>query len=750
MKLKYIILGLCALIGFSCTDQAFVEKYSSDTEYVKVSANIFNGSRVCFEESDSLTFPYFEIGDSITLNTTLQGSRNYVADHELEDGWMVFNLVQGEWLKNTEGEIVYSTYPATHIQDGVATLPATNIWKNENKASFMYATSSINNAEVKFQFNHPYSYLKFTLAMTSDVLSSITTSDGDKTIHRLWVESASGSLSVVKGTFDFENQSMNISESSKSVEIILEEGYQPEDSLVERTVYIPILPQEANVEMSIYALHDTENGCDTLFKSKKQTPSTGFLAGNVYRTYIRGSVVPKLEAISCNEVTSTSVSVTSSIIDSGSSSVSEIGFCYSVDNQEPNKETDKFIDLSDQKDNESFGTVIEGLEVDTTYYIRAYAVNADGVGYSDVFNYTPLDNSVDDPIDNPGIYSLEDWREFCVAKNSGVSDLSKWKDTNGIINLYADLDFSEVNILSQNADYFQEYVLFNSIDEDEILDGNDHVITGFSYSMADFNVYLIRENLGTIKNLHLGEGQISGGVFASYDVAAFCLENSGTIMDCSSKVMVYSYLSKAASFCTNNKGTILRCINRGDIISGYEYESDYGSAAGIALGGTVIDCQNYGIVSGKQASGIGGANVSNSINYGTIGEIYENTDYGISFNAVADDAAGVSITGTVNNSVNEGNVTSSNRGGGIVAYLDNEDVVSNSTNNGAIVSNGYCGGIIGVILKTSVFYVAGNVNTNGGTVNGISGDDTNAIGGDERNGVPSIDGLPTGKWYYNN
>lgn len=424
MKLKYIILGLCALIGFSCTDQAFVEKYSSDTEYVKVSANIFNGSRVCFEESDSLTFPYFEIGDSITLNTTLQGNRNYVADHELEDGWMVFNLVQGEWLKNTEGEIVYSTYPATHIQDGVATLPATNIWKNENKASFMYATSSINNAEVKFQFNHPYSYLKFTLAMTSDVLSSITTSDGDKTIHRLWVESASGSLGVVKGTFDFENQSMNISESSKSVEVILEEGYQPEDSLVERTVYIPILPQEANVEMSIYALHDTENGCDTLFKSKKQTPSTGFLAGNVYRTNIRGSIVPKLEAISCNEVTSTSVSVTSSIIDSGSSSVSEIGFCYSVDNQEPNKETDKFIDLSNQKDNESFGTVIEGLEVDTTYYIRAYAVNEAGISYSEVFMFTTLasDDSQTENDENTILsYLIGSWsRETAMGTHSLV------------------------------------------------------------------------------------------------------------------------------------------------------------------------------------------------------------------------------------------------------------------------------------------------------------------------------------------
>lgn len=741
MKLKYIALVLCSIIGISCTDQEIINKLPSNMEYVKVSAKIADRSRVVFEESDSLTFPDFEIDDTITVNSIEQGSRDYVALFKEEDGWTNFYLTQGERLKNTEGETVFATYPATQIEDGVAILPATNVWKHENKAPFMQAISSISNAMIKFQFYHPFSYLKFTL------FPEVLNDHGDKTIHRLWVESASDSLGVIKGTFDLKNQSMNITESSRSVELILEEEYQLLDTLAERVVYVPILPQAANVEMSIYALHDTETGCDTLYSIKKATPSTGFLAGNVYRMSIRGNAVPRLETISFKDATSTSISVTSYVRDNGSSSISEIGFCYSSENQTPNKETDKCIDLTDQIDNESFSTVIDGLEAGTTYYIRAYAVNAQGIGYSDVFNYTP--------VNNPGIYSLADWRDFCVAKNSGSSDLSKWKDADGTINLYTDLDFTEIavlgdNILSQDPDYSCPRYILHKIDENEILNGNDHIISGFTHEMSDFSVCLIYENSGTVKNLHIDEGKIAGGAFV-YDVATFCLENSGTIMDCTSKVIVYSMYGKSAGICANNTGTIQRCINWGDVISGHEYESDYGCAAGIALGGTVIDCQNYGQISGKQTSGIGGANVSNSINYGIIGEIYENSslDYYFGEN-VSNDAAGISVTGTVNDCTNEGNVTSANRSGGIVAFLDNEDEVNNNTNNGAIIGDGYCGGIIGVILKTSVFYVPGNVNTNGGTVNGISGDETNAIGSDERNGNPSIDGLPTGKWYYNN
>lgn len=280
---------MLTLLVVSCTDQELVEK-DIDQDYVKIKIDFARSSRAYFSELDSLTHVEREIGDTTTINTKLQGSRNYVIHSYSEEelSWKSI-LVEGEHLKNTEGETAYATYPASFIQDGVATLPATNIWRKENRPAFTHATGTISNGEVVLLLKHPFSYLKFTLAMVPEALSSVTTSDGDKTIHRVLVESASGSLGVVKGSFDFENQSMNITEPSKSVEVILEEGYQPGDSLVERAIYIPILPQEANVEMSIYALHDTETGCDTLFSTKKQTPSTGFLAGNVYKLGIRGN-----------------------------------------------------------------------------------------------------------------------------------------------------------------------------------------------------------------------------------------------------------------------------------------------------------------------------------------------------------------------------------------------------------------------------------------------------------------------------
>ena len=287
MNWKYIIWGMVTLLIASCTDKDFIEK-NLEEEYVTVRASIAK-SRACYEDGyNGWTYVQMEIGDSITVNTKLQGSHDYVA-YKQEDNYTTFYLARGEYLKNTEGETVYSSYPATTINEGVATLPATNRWKESNCAPFMYAISTINDGMIDLLYNHPYSILKLTLSMVPESLSSVNTSDGDKTIHRLWVESSSGSLGVVEGSFDFESQQMNVTEASNSVEVILDEAYQPQDSLVEKAVYVPILPQEAEVEMSIYALHDTKSGCDTLYSLKKKTPSTGFLAGNVYRLGIYGN-----------------------------------------------------------------------------------------------------------------------------------------------------------------------------------------------------------------------------------------------------------------------------------------------------------------------------------------------------------------------------------------------------------------------------------------------------------------------------
>ena len=98
--------------------------------------------------------------------------------------------------------------------------------------------------------------------------------------------------------------------------------------------------------------------------------------------------VPYLSNVTCVDSTTTSITVKSHIIDAGTSAVTKIGFCYSSENSEPTT-NHKVIDLTEQIEEQEFTTTIGDLVVETTYYIRAFAENEEGIGYSDVLTYTP-------------------------------------------------------------------------------------------------------------------------------------------------------------------------------------------------------------------------------------------------------------------------------------------------------------------------------------------------------------------------
>jgi hypothetical protein len=71
--------------------------------------------------------------------------------------------------------------------------------------------------------------------------------------------------------------------------------------------------------------------------------------------------------------------------------VTENGFCYSTTNQTP---TTADIFVTDTV-SVAWQTKLTGLAPNTTYYIRAYAVNDTGTGYSSVFTFTtPANNAV--------------------------------------------------------------------------------------------------------------------------------------------------------------------------------------------------------------------------------------------------------------------------------------------------------------------------------------------------------------------
>ena len=267
MRLKNkLFLGLLALFLAGCSEHDWVDAASDKP--VKVTAQIAKG-RVGFSEMDSITYAYWENEDAITLSTPLQGNLDYAASMSVEGTGLVTFSPKGDYLKDIDGEKVFACYPASAITEGKVSLPATDVWTDDNPLPFAYAVSSIKDSEVSLDFKHVFSFLKLNVA--PEMLSDTT-----KAIRYVTVSTDSDvPLSTIEGSV-FNFSSVGSISGEDNITVIT--NTRVVDS--NWTVYIPVLPQPAETDITI-TLADSLGS--TLYTLTKQTPETGFLAGNVYR-----------------------------------------------------------------------------------------------------------------------------------------------------------------------------------------------------------------------------------------------------------------------------------------------------------------------------------------------------------------------------------------------------------------------------------------------------------------------------------
>ena len=88
------------------------------------------------------------------------------------------------------------------------------------------------------------------------------------------------------------------------------------------------------------------------------------------------AVLATLSVVTYSENTGTSLKVSSAITSNGGSEITEKGFCYSTTGI-PTIDDSKIVVTGDD-----FETTLTDLSRNTTYYIRAYAVNSIGISYS--------------------------------------------------------------------------------------------------------------------------------------------------------------------------------------------------------------------------------------------------------------------------------------------------------------------------------------------------------------------------------
>lgn len=90
------------------------------------------------------------------------------------------------------------------------------------------------------------------------------------------------------------------------------------------------------------------------------------------------------------DITYSSATGNGTIVSVGSSKVFRYGFCVSDENKQPTVD-DKVFNLGDCAEPKSFSGTVNNIESMTTYYIRAFAENQEGVAYSSVKQFTTSD-----------------------------------------------------------------------------------------------------------------------------------------------------------------------------------------------------------------------------------------------------------------------------------------------------------------------------------------------------------------------
>lgn len=95
--------------------------------------------------------------------------------------------------------------------------------------------------------------------------------------------------------------------------------------------------------------------------------------------------LPVLTTTSASNITSTSASAGGSITSNGGSQISQIGICYAMHN--PPTLSDSLV-LSGANGTGGFSVNLTSLIPNTTYYIRAYAINQQGTALGNVDSFT--------------------------------------------------------------------------------------------------------------------------------------------------------------------------------------------------------------------------------------------------------------------------------------------------------------------------------------------------------------------------
>lgn len=115
-----------------------------------------------------------------------------------------------------------------------------------------------------------------------------------------------------------------------------------------------------------------------LSQCKKNTKST---------TPGSGSSLPTVSTLFVHDIHDSTAYASANVSASGSSSITRVGICYAIN---PNPTIDQQTNGFNSVGTGTFNLTMGPLNANTTYYVRAFATNANGTAYGDQITFKTL------------------------------------------------------------------------------------------------------------------------------------------------------------------------------------------------------------------------------------------------------------------------------------------------------------------------------------------------------------------------
>ena len=235
--------------------------------------------------------------------------------------------------------------------------------------------------------------------------------------------------------------------------------------------------------------------------------------------------------------------IEASVTAMGGSQITAYGFCWG---KSESSMSDK-NNLGVMSEMSSFKGTITNLEYNTTYYVKAYATNATGTGYSDVVAVTTQDMGSD---------KWDGSTASSFAGGKGTSANPYLIETGAqlvLMKKYSDKYFK----LTQNINLDNK--AWPAFDFSGSLDGDGFIISNLKITRSDDNVGLFGVLSGTVRNLTISGVNIDTNADNVGALAGHC-DYSGKVMDCT--VMLNSASSIEGG---NNVGGVVGLVENGTV-----------------------------------------------------------------------------------------------------------------------------------------------------------------------------------------